>query len=97
MEPPSGRASFSGCASILSIDTELLSYFSWAKNTLLHTCALIVKPFLISRASLDIRYIVRHHVGRFIIISQNSCNDLGKSASHICAITPKGLVNLKLP
>jgi hypothetical protein len=25
------------------------------------------------------------------------CNDPGKSASHICAITPKGLVNLELP
>jgi hypothetical protein len=24
------------------------------------------------------------------------CNDLGKSASHICAITSKGLVNLEL-
>jgi hypothetical protein len=24
------------------------------------------------------------------------CNDPRKSASHICAITPKGLVNLKL-
>ena len=24
------------------------------------------------------------------------CNDLGKNDSHICAITPKGLVNLKL-
>jgi hypothetical protein len=24
------------------------------------------------------------------------CNDLGKSSSHICAVIPKGLINLKL-
>jgi hypothetical protein len=29
--------------------------------------------------------------------SDTICNNPGKSASHICAITPKGLVNLELP
>jgi len=29
--------------------------------------------------------------------SNTICNDPGKSVSHICANTPKGLVNLKLP
>jgi hypothetical protein len=28
--------------------------------------------------------------------SNTICNDPGKSVSHICAITPKGLVDLKL-
>jgi len=28
--------------------------------------------------------------------SDTICDDLGKTASHICAITPKGLVNLEL-
>jgi hypothetical protein len=29
--------------------------------------------------------------------SDTICNGLGKNISHICAINPKGLVNLKLP
>jgi hypothetical protein len=28
--------------------------------------------------------------------SDTICNDLRKSASHICAITPKGLVNFEV-
>jgi hypothetical protein len=31
------------------------------------------------------------------MIKNSRCNDPRKSASHICAITPKRLVNLKLP
>jgi hypothetical protein len=34
---------------------------------------------------------------RRLTIQGGGCNDLGKNASHICAITPKGLINLKLP
>jgi hypothetical protein len=29
--------------------------------------------------------------------ASSSCNDQEKSASYICAVTPKGLVNLELP
>jgi hypothetical protein len=41
------------------------------------------------------RYSYEDMVFYALVIS--SCKDLGKSASHICAIIPKGLVNLKLP
>jgi len=36
-------------------------------------------------------------VDELLFLSFTTCNDPGKSVSHICANTPKGLVNLKLP
>ena len=42
MDSPSGKASFNGCASILSLVPNFFLVSLGAKNTLFHTCALIL-------------------------------------------------------